>query len=111
PAVVLEHSHYVTSISCSAENNTILVTFKDRLSFDTALKDWCTHRNGFLLVSYVEGCGTGTALKERSFHLVSGVSDSVKDLRIMCKMETIPIHETVHRDQEIRVHAATFEDP
>ncbi|KAJ7443839.1 hypothetical protein FB451DRAFT_1149532 [Mycena latifolia] len=109
PAVVLEHSHFVTAVTCNAASNSISVTFADPSSFRTAFDSWGAIRTGFLLISNVPGCGSGTDSLERSFHLISRLVGSEKDLRIVCQAQTIPIHHTVHRDQEIRVHAATYE--
>ncbi|KAJ7634010.1 hypothetical protein B0H17DRAFT_961554, partial [Mycena rosella] len=108
PAVVLERSHFVTAVTCNAASNSISVTFSDDLAFRTAFDDWSKHRAGFLLISYVPGCGLGTDSLERSFHLISRIVGSEKDLRIVGQAKTIPIHHTIHRDQEIRVHAATY---
>ncbi|KAJ7655461.1 hypothetical protein B0H17DRAFT_1146452 [Mycena rosella] len=109
PAVSLERSHFVTSVTCDATSTSITVTFADGFSFRTAFDDWKTHRTGFLLISYVPGCGSGTDSLERSFHLISGIVGSQKDRRIVCQAKAIPIHRTIHHDQEIRVHAATYE--
>ncbi|KAJ7136409.1 hypothetical protein C8R43DRAFT_848891, partial [Mycena crocata] len=108
PAVQLGRSHFIKSVTCDAAN-TISVTFHDSRAFHIAVNDWNKHRTGFLLISYVPGCGSGTNTFERSFHLVSGIVPSEKDLRVVCQAKTIPIHETVHHDQEIRIHAATYE--
>ncbi|KAJ6536807.1 hypothetical protein B0H19DRAFT_377960 [Mycena capillaripes] len=110
PAVSLESSHFVASVSCTSNGKSISITFSDNLAFNTAFDDWRTHITGFLLISYVDGCGAGTDSLERSFHLISGIVASEPKLRIVCQAETIPIHEMVHPDQEIRVHAATFKD-
>ncbi|KAJ7502458.1 hypothetical protein B0H11DRAFT_640293, partial [Mycena galericulata] len=114
PAVSPERSHFISSISCNAASDTIAVTFKDRTSFRTASEDWQTHRTGFFIISYVAGCGPGTDSSERSFHFVSKiVTASERDLRIVCQMTTVPIEQTVHEDQEIKVNVATYkrDDP
>ncbi|KAJ7747849.1 hypothetical protein B0H16DRAFT_918608 [Mycena metata] len=108
PAVLLERSGFVASVTCDITARTISVTFADKESFSAALKDWRSHHGGFFLVSYVPNCGLGTESLERSFHLVSGVSSDEPYLRIVCHAKMVPIHETVHPDEEITIHAATF---
>ncbi|KAJ7031455.1 hypothetical protein C8F04DRAFT_1110316 [Mycena alexandri] len=108
PAVLLERSTFVTSVTCDIFAETISVTFAHKESFRTALEDWRSHDGGFLLVSYVPSCGVGTESLERSFHLVSRVSSAEPGWRIVCHAKMVPIHETVHPDQEITIHAATF---
>ncbi|KAJ7031579.1 hypothetical protein C8F04DRAFT_1185747 [Mycena alexandri] len=108
PAVQLERSHFVNHISCNAGGDSISLTFTDLPAFQAALDDWETHP-AFLLISYVEGCGSGMDTFERSFHLILNVTGSQNDLTIVCRAKTIPIQDTVHRDQEIRLHAATYD--
>ncbi|CAK5275064.1 unnamed protein product [Mycena citricolor] len=110
PAVNLEKSHFVSSVSCGIDSKTITITFNDATAYQTALSDWSSHAgSNFLLISYVDGCGSGTDTLERSFHLVSRIvsSDSSKRV-IVCASEPLEFHETLHPQQEIRVHTATF---
>ncbi|KAJ7131810.1 hypothetical protein C8R43DRAFT_845356, partial [Mycena crocata] len=110
PAVSPERSNSIASVICNAASKTISVTFTNEEAFRTAVEDWRTHlRPGFLLITYVAGCGSGTAALERSFHLVSKFHASEKDLCVVCEGVLVPIHQTVHRDEIITVHAATYE--
>ncbi|KAJ6625351.1 hypothetical protein B0H10DRAFT_639569 [Mycena sp. CBHHK59/15] len=108
PAVPLEHSRFISSVACNTVSTSMTVTFIDSMSFQTAFDDWSTHRTGFLLISYVAGCGAGVESSERSFHLVSGIVASRKNLQIVCRAQTLPIHHTVDQDQEIHFHVATY---
>ncbi|CAK5281173.1 unnamed protein product [Mycena citricolor] len=109
PTVLVERSHFVSSVTCDAASSTITVRFSHPAAYDTAKADWAAHKDGFFLVSYVPGCGAGTTSSERSFHLVSGtLKTDDKQRTIECLMETVPIHDTVHPNEEIRVHAATY---
>ncbi|KAJ6614687.1 hypothetical protein B0H10DRAFT_135507 [Mycena sp. CBHHK59/15] len=108
PAVSLERSEFISSVTCNSASTIMTVTFKDTSSFQTALADWSQHHTGFLLISYIAGCGTGVDSSERSFHLISGISASNKDLQIFCQMKTIPIHDTVHEEQEMRFSVVTY---
>ncbi|KAJ6626234.1 hypothetical protein B0H10DRAFT_2211426 [Mycena sp. CBHHK59/15] len=107
PAVSLERSRFISSITCNAASTSMTVNFKDIASFHTAFNDWSRHQSGFLLISYVAGCGLGVESSERSFHLISRITTSEKDLRIVCQIQTVPMHDTVHPDQEFNFHVAT----
>ncbi|KAJ7087104.1 hypothetical protein C8R44DRAFT_893269 [Mycena epipterygia] len=101
-------------ISVTCENaNTLAVAFTDADAFDTAIKDWSTYPSGFLLISYVSGCGVGTDSAERSFHFVSHFAVSDKDLRITCRTAAMEIHETLDSQEAVRLHVATYrlDDP
>ncbi|KAJ6629580.1 hypothetical protein B0H10DRAFT_2208542 [Mycena sp. CBHHK59/15] len=76
PAVSLERSEFISSVTCNSASTIMTVTFKDTSLFETALADWSQHRTGFLLILYIAGCGTGVDSSERSFHLISGISAS-----------------------------------
>ncbi|KAJ7121731.1 hypothetical protein C8R43DRAFT_850983, partial [Mycena crocata] len=108
PAVSLDRSKFITAVTCTSASTRIAITFADHIAFHTAFDDWTKHRQGFILISYVAGCGSGDDSAEHSFHLVSSVVGVEKDLRIVCQMETVPIHHTVHPDQEVRLNVVTY---
>ncbi|KAJ7032596.1 hypothetical protein C8F04DRAFT_918498, partial [Mycena alexandri] len=110
PAVSLARSHHILSVDCDSHPGNISVTFDTAVSFQTALDDWSQPQHeGILLISYVAGCGAGVATSERSFHIVTNITGSLKNLTVMGQMKTIPIHETVHPDQEIRLNVVTYQ--
>jgi hypothetical protein len=113
PTVVLEHSSFVSSVTCNAASTLMVITFRDTDSFDTAVHDWSTHSSGFVAVTYVHSCGLGTDSAERSFHFVSDFVSSKKDLRITCRTTSVSIHTTIDQDANIRIHVATYrlDDP
>ncbi|KAJ7147794.1 hypothetical protein C8R43DRAFT_1069199, partial [Mycena crocata] len=112
PTVSLERSRFV-SVTCQPASDTMVVSFDHSKAFNTAVTDWSTHKSGFILISYVAGCGEGTDSSERSFHFVHNFDVSEKDLRITCHIITIPIHHTVDENETIKLHVATYrlEDP
>ena len=55
PAVVLEHSEYISSVQCSAKG--LRVTFKQKKPYQYAKKAW-TAADTFMLVTYTNGCGS-----------------------------------------------------
>ncbi|KAJ6619145.1 hypothetical protein B0H10DRAFT_1749987, partial [Mycena sp. CBHHK59/15] len=108
PAVSLERSHFISSVTCNSVSNSMDVTFKDSVSFHTAVKDWSSHRSGFLLISYVAGCGLGTDSAERSFHLISHIVISNAHLHIICRTVPMSIHNTLDQNHNIKLHVATY---
>ncbi|KAJ7367563.1 hypothetical protein DFH08DRAFT_980040 [Mycena albidolilacea] len=108
PTVVLEHSSFVSSITCNAASTLMAITFRDTDSFNMAVQDWSTHSSGFIVVTYVPSCGLGTESAERSFHFVSDFVSSKKDLQITCRTASVSIHTTIDQDATIRIHVATY---
>ncbi|KAJ7677577.1 hypothetical protein B0H14DRAFT_2655999 [Mycena olivaceomarginata] len=74
-------------------------------SFQTAFRDWRTHDSGFLIISYIEGCGVGIDSYEHSFHLMSGIHASEHDLGIVCQGTTVPIHEAMGQPNRPAKHS------
>lgn len=110
PAVSLERSMFITSVSCNAASKIMTVAFKDHESWSVAAKDWRTH-NQFLAITFVDGCGDGPVSAQRSFHLVSRISTSEQNLRIICYMNTIPLEQAIHPEQQFRLHVETYSSP
>ncbi|KAJ7120231.1 hypothetical protein C8R44DRAFT_556641, partial [Mycena epipterygia] len=107
PAVSLDRSKYLLSVTCNPASTAITVTFKDPISFRTAALDWRQHARMFL-ITYVPGCGSGVTSQERSFHLVSDFQVSEGRLQISAMIDTIPIHETIAEDQQTVFHVVTY---
>ncbi|KAJ7752621.1 hypothetical protein B0H16DRAFT_1269113, partial [Mycena metata] len=99
PVVMLERSNFITSVTCNAAGNTMVVTFKDHKSWQTASNDWVHHR-AFFIVSHVAGCGLG-ATGERSFHLVSSVQLFPSAKQIACTTEHVDLEQAAHPDHLI----------
>ncbi|KAJ7125991.1 hypothetical protein C8R44DRAFT_564825, partial [Mycena epipterygia] len=108
PTISLERSRFVSSVTCGLASDTMVVTFNDSKSFNTAVTDWSNHTTGFILITYVPGCGEGIDSSERSFHFVHNFDASEKDLRITCQIVTIPIHRAVDEEQTVTLHVASF---
>ncbi|KAJ7135671.1 hypothetical protein C8R44DRAFT_869384 [Mycena epipterygia] len=113
PTISLERSRFVSSVTCEPASDTMVVTFNDPKSFNTAVTDWSSHTTGFILITYVPGCGEGTDSSERSFHFVHNFDASEKDLHITCQIITVPIHHAIDNDKNILLHVATYrlDDP
>ncbi|KAJ7027213.1 hypothetical protein C8F04DRAFT_1399581 [Mycena alexandri] len=107
PAVSLEHSRYIRSVTCNPASTSVSVTFTDRGAFQTAASDWTAHSQ-LLLITYSAGCGAGITSHERSFHLVSNIQTSKTSLKITATIGTIPFHETFHEDQDLTFHVASY---
>jgi hypothetical protein len=107
PAVTLEHSRYIRSVTCNPTSTSISVTFTDSGPFQTAASDWTAHSQ-LLLITYNAGCGAGIASQERSFHLVSDIQTSKTSLKITATIDTISFHETFHEDQDLTFHVASY---
>ncbi|KAJ7717794.1 hypothetical protein B0H16DRAFT_1610283 [Mycena metata] len=107
PAISLEHSRYIRSVTCNPTSTSISVTFTDTGAFQTAASDWTAHSQ-LLLITYSAGCGAGITSQERSFHLVSNIQASRTSLRITATIDTIPFHETFHEDQELTFQVASY---
>ncbi|KAJ7763285.1 hypothetical protein B0H16DRAFT_1255470, partial [Mycena metata] len=107
PAVALEHSRYIRSVTCNPTSTSISVTFTDIGAFQTAASDWTAHSQ-LLLITYSAGCGSGITSQERSFHLVSNIQTSKSSLKITATIDTLPFHETFHEDQDLTFHVASY---
>ncbi|KAJ7034819.1 hypothetical protein C8F04DRAFT_554459 [Mycena alexandri] len=107
PAVTLEHSRYIRSVTCNPTSTSISVTFTDTDVFQTAASDWTAHSQ-LLLITYSAGCGAGITSQERSFHLVSNIQTSKSSLKITATIDTLPFHETFHEDQDLTFHVASY---
>jgi hypothetical protein len=74
PAVVLEHSSYITNIGCGSGKLTI--TFDDQKALQYALASWNAFPSkGFVLITHSASCGLETP-SERAWLLVLRVSQS-----------------------------------
>ncbi|KAJ7122232.1 hypothetical protein C8R44DRAFT_981442 [Mycena epipterygia] len=113
PTVSLERSRFISSVTCEPTSDSMVVTFNDSKSFGTAVMDWSTHKSGFILISYVPGCGEGTDSSERSFHFVSNFVVSEKDRCITCHIVATPLQDTLDNSSNILLHVATYglDDP
>ncbi|KAJ7154839.1 hypothetical protein C8R43DRAFT_438268 [Mycena crocata] len=107
PAVSLERSHFISSVTCDG-SDALTVTFTNDAAYQTAVKDWTGHYQGFLIISYVHGCGSGVASSERSFHFVSRILPSKAHRKILCQTKPMAIHDTVHPTEDVNVHVITF---
>ncbi|KAJ7196889.1 hypothetical protein B0H12DRAFT_971807, partial [Mycena haematopus] len=107
PAVSLEHSRYIRSVTCNPTSTSISVIFTDTGAFQTAASDWTAHPQ-LLFITYSAGCGAGITSQERSFHLVSNIQTSKTSLKITATIDTIPFHETFHEDQDLTFHVVSY---
>ncbi|KAJ7717802.1 hypothetical protein B0H16DRAFT_1433621, partial [Mycena metata] len=107
PAVALEHSRYIRSVTCNPTSTSVSVTFTDTGAFQTAASDWTTHSQ-LLLITYSAGCGAGITSQQRSFHLVSNIQTSKTSLKITATIDAIPFHETFHEDQDLTFQVASY---
>ncbi|KAJ7200746.1 hypothetical protein GGX14DRAFT_314201, partial [Mycena pura] len=101
PTVSVEHSAHVSAVSCDSSGKTLFITFTSADAWQTAVDDWSQHRDGFYIVTYVDGCGPGVASGKQSFHLVHGFTSDRSALTITCKMETTQFHDAVHPDENV----------
>ncbi|KIV83450.1 hypothetical protein PV11_05473 [Exophiala sideris] len=82
-AVVLDHSSYVTSVSCSSTG--ILVAFESIEAFRYACDSWSAVEE-FVLVTYTDGCGASD--DQRTFWLSNSVEILNNTQSIMVAVET-----------------------
>ncbi|KAJ7748389.1 hypothetical protein B0H16DRAFT_1420684, partial [Mycena metata] len=107
PAVALERSHFVSATTCSASGNTMTVTFNNPEAWKTAAQDWTQHPEGFVVISYIAGCGHGLSTAERTFHLVTSVRLNEGKLQIICSVSMIPMTDA-HPGHEIKFHMTKY---
>ncbi|KJY01342.1 hypothetical protein TI39_contig295g00018 [Zymoseptoria brevis] len=94
--VILEHSAFVSSVSCSADG--IVVKFNNASAFQYASTAWSSIPE-FVLVTYTAGCGD--AENQRTFWLVNGVTPSQADHSILCKIEKEIAIEDMFNDVDL----------
>lgn len=77
--VVLDHSSYISSTSCSEDG--ILVSFSSTQAFNLACDSWASISTGLVLSTYVDGCH-GDSEDQRTFWLIASLSFDNKTLTI-----------------------------
>ncbi|KAJ7015892.1 hypothetical protein C8F04DRAFT_906844, partial [Mycena alexandri] len=107
PLVSLDKSDLV-SITCNHASTAMTVSFKDKESWVVASTDWTNHPEGFILVSYVPGCGEGIDTSERSFHFVSSMEMHPTTRQIVCAISAVEFKHIVHPDHEVQIEAGTY---
>ncbi|KAJ7199984.1 hypothetical protein GGX14DRAFT_316500, partial [Mycena pura] len=108
PALILEHSTYVTSTRCDAVLSTITVGFQTRASWKIAIDAWKRHRK-FLIIAFADSCGLGLQSGERSVHLVHNITSVWSQMEIICQMSELSLTESIHPDREVTIDADTFD--
>lgn len=83
-AVVLDHSSYVASTTCS--DSGIVVTFTSTEAFNLACDSWSSVSSGFVLVTYTDGCH-GDSDEQRTFWLVESLNFSNGTLSIQAVVQ------------------------
>ncbi|KAI5195238.1 hypothetical protein AUEXF2481DRAFT_34077 [Aureobasidium subglaciale EXF-2481] len=78
-AVILDHSSYISSTSCSEEG--ILVSFTTTQAFNLACDSWSSISTGLVLATYTDGCH-GDSEDQRTFWLIASLSFDNKTLTI-----------------------------
>ncbi|KAJ7122158.1 hypothetical protein C8R44DRAFT_981407 [Mycena epipterygia] len=109
PMVSLERSRFLSSVSCNAAGNMMVITFKDEKSWEVASTDWAQYSNGFLIISHVHGCGEGVDKGERNFHLVSSVRPVPSKKQIICTMTSVEIEQAVHPDHVMAFQISKYD--
>ncbi|KAF7335094.1 hypothetical protein MVEN_02260000 [Mycena venus] len=104
PAVLLEHSGYVSSTTCDPDGETITIQFTRRGAWRTALQAWTKHSK-FLLLAFADSCGAGRESGERSVHLVHNVTSNWNRMEIVCQMTEMGLREAIHPEREIDIIA------
>ncbi|KAJ7146509.1 hypothetical protein C8R44DRAFT_542165, partial [Mycena epipterygia] len=108
PAVSLERTDFVSSVTCNGAGNTMVVTFKDDKSWETASTDW-THHGAFFIISHVEGCGgQGGTSEERDFHLVSSIRPLRSKKQIFCRVARVEVEQAAHPDHVIEFQVRKY---
>lgn len=92
--VILEHSSYVASTSCSDDG--ILVTFTSVEAFNFAYEAWSEVASGFVLVTYTDGCH-GDSDQQRTFWLIDSLELLNSTLSIQAVVqEELAIEDAVY---------------
>ncbi|KAJ7791703.1 hypothetical protein B0H14DRAFT_190513 [Mycena olivaceomarginata] len=107
PIASLDKSDLVAT-SCNYASTSMSVSFRDDESWTVASTDWARHRTGFILVSYVPGCGRGVDTLERSFHFVSSMVLHRSERQIVCAISAMEFKHAVHPDHEVEINAGTY---
>lgn len=83
-SVVLDHSSFVASTSCS--DNGILVTFTSGDALNYAAESWSIVSSGFVLVTYTDGCH-GVSDQQRTFWLIDSLDIQNATTSILATVE------------------------
>ncbi|KAL9082507.1 MAG: hypothetical protein Q9159_006365 [Coniocarpon cinnabarinum] len=86
PAVVLEHSSYISNITCSDRG--LVLHFNDGEGYEYAKQQWPSLGGDFILVSHSDGCNNVTP-PQRTFWQVHGTT--FDDDSQGCNVESSPI--------------------
>jgi hypothetical protein len=89
----------------------MIVSFKDEESYTVASADWATYPEGFVVISYIPGCGKGVDTLERSFHLVLTIQLRRDERQIVCKISPVELTDIAHPDHDIHMRAERFTEP
>ncbi|KAJ7776311.1 hypothetical protein B0H16DRAFT_1264400, partial [Mycena metata] len=107
PAVSLERSDFLSSVSCNAAGNTMIINFRDAKSWNIAYHDWKQHPK-FIIISYLHGCGQGMGKGARDFHLVSAIRSVPSQNQIICTISTVKLEQAAHPDHNITFHVSKY---
>ena len=93
PAIILDHSDYIKSVSCQGTN--IEITFTGSEPYDFAKRVWASEKN-FILATYTTGCGVSSG--QRSFWLVDHLTSGPCDKCITAVSDKeLEVEDAVHR--------------
>lgn len=107
PSVQLEHTAYVSSVSCS--NDSVRVIFNNRKAFSLAQADWSSHKSGVILISTNSQCRLSTELMERGYILVRSMTADNSTMTIVGKHKPIGFAEAVGHETPIDFSFGNFQ--
>ncbi|EEB97435.1 hypothetical protein MPER_03248, partial [Moniliophthora perniciosa FA553] len=109
PAVNLDNSDHVTSVSCDKDSMVIL--FANDMAWKTAVTEWSVSSE-LVMITFRDECGEGTVSGQRSFHMVSDMKPNEAKHQISFAMSTVPLEDVVHPQKDITIDVAAYQlDP
>ena len=98
-SVILDHSSYVSGVSCADDG--ILINFSSTEAFTFASDTWTTtaSTSGFVLVTYTDGCH-GSSDEQRTFWLINSLELLADSLSILAVVDReLAIENALHEVQ------------
>ncbi|KAF2804907.1 uncharacterized protein BDZ99DRAFT_575098 [Mytilinidion resinicola] len=107
PSVQLEHTNFVSSMTCSGDTATIILN--DLKAFNIAVSDWSKQTAGLVLISTSPSCGSGQPQEApRHYLLVSNLDHDDHAMAITGKIKHLDFTEAVAHDTPIDVKFGNF---
>ena len=108
PIVRLEHTSYVSSMTCSSES--AILEFSTQTAFQTSAADW-KQKIPFILVSYVSSCGAGYSSKTRDYLLVHKFAPNPSSKSITATITHVDFSTAIGPSSEVNVQIGTSASP